>query len=55
MTPCYVVFIGRVPGMYFTWQECSRQVLGLSGDVFRKYGSVEEAEETIRIFIGVAA
>jgi len=28
MPTCYVVFYGKTPGIYLTWHECSKQVLG---------------------------
>ncbi|KAG5544693.1 hypothetical protein RHGRI_017215 [Rhododendron griersonianum] len=39
----YVVFIGKVPGIYDTWIACSEQVIRFPGAVFKKYRSLEEA------------
>ncbi len=32
---CYAVLEGRVPGVYDTWNECSAQVTGYSGAIFK--------------------
>ena len=39
----YVVWIGREPGVYATWEECQRQVDGYSGALFRSFDSPEAA------------
>jgi len=39
----YVVFKGRNPGVYTSWAECSKHVMGYSGAVHRKYTSYEQA------------
>ena len=41
----YVVFEGRNPGIYTTWELCRAQVHEYSEPVFRKYHSLQEAEE----------
>ena len=43
----YVVFKGRLPGVYATWPECHEQVHGFSGAVFRAYNSREDAETAL--------
>jgi hypothetical protein len=43
MASYYVVFKGRVPGIYFTWQECSKHVLHFKGDVHKRYDTYDEA------------
>ena len=43
MAPCYVVFEGYTPGIYFTWHECSLQVLGYSNARYKKYQNYEQA------------
>ncbi len=45
MKKAYVVFKGRKPGIYKSWDECRAQVDGYSGPVFRGYESMEEAEK----------
>lgn len=39
----YVVWIGRCPGVYSTWDACRAQVDGFAGARFRKLASPEEA------------
>jgi ribonuclease HI len=40
----YVVWKGVQPGIYPTWQEASKQVLGYSGARLKRYGCLEVAE-----------
>lgn len=40
----YVVFKGRKPGIYTTWAEAEREVLGYSGAVHRSYNDISLAE-----------
>ncbi|KAJ1442558.1 Ribosomal protein L9/RNase H1, N-terminal [Sesbania bispinosa] len=39
----YVVFVGRQPGIYGSWEECESQVLGYSGNKHQSFKSLEEA------------
>jgi len=39
----YVVYIGRVPGVYSEWNECHRQVNKFSGNNYKGYPTREEA------------
>lgn len=41
----YVVFEGRVPGIYPSWSSCHAQVDKFKGASFRSYGTLKEAEE----------
>ena len=41
---CYVVYIGRVPGVYEQWQDCQMQVNGFSGNSYKGYKSRAVAE-----------
>jgi len=41
----YAVRRGRTPGVYFTWADCSREVIGYSGAKHKGFGSLAEAEE----------
>ena len=41
----YVVFVGRIPGIYNTWAVCSQQVYGFPRVVYQKYGSWDEANK----------
>jgi hypothetical protein len=43
MGTCYVVFKGKNPGVYLTWHECSKQVLGFKNTIYKKYSSYEQA------------
>ena len=43
MTKCYVVFDGRVPGVYDNWKDCQRQVNKFSGNNYKGYATREEA------------
>ena len=45
---CYVVYIGRVPGVYEQWQDCHIQVNGFSGNLYKSYMSRAVAEENWR-------
>jgi len=40
----YVVWIGRIPGVYDTWEQCQAQVNGFVGARYMKFDSKEEAE-----------
>lgn len=39
----YVVFIGRIPGIYETWEECEEQVKGFPKCRFQGYKVYEDA------------
>ena len=39
----YVVYTGRVPGVYSEWNECHRQVNKFSGNSYKGYPTREEA------------
>lgn len=41
----YAVVKGKRPGIYRTWEECSSQVKGHSGAVFKGFTLLEEAEQ----------
>ena len=43
----YAVKIGRVPGIYDSWEECQANVSGISGAIFKSFRSLEEAETFI--------
>jgi ribonuclease HI len=47
----YVVFRGRIPGVYDSWGLCSEQVLGYGGAACRSYVSRSEAEPTYTTFL----
>ena len=41
----YAVKVGKTPGIYFTWADCSEQVTGYKGAKFKSFESIEEALE----------
>ena len=42
--PSYVVYKGRVPGVYDDWEECRRQVHRFSGNSYKWYTTRAEAK-----------
>ena len=40
----YVVYKGKVPGVYDEWEDCRKQVHGFCGNSYKGYNSREEAE-----------
>ncbi|KAJ1404104.1 Ribosomal protein L9/RNase H1, N-terminal [Sesbania bispinosa] len=51
----YVVYRGRQPGIYFTWEECQEQVNEYSGASFRSFFTSEEAEVDWMRYLGRVA
>jgi ribonuclease HI len=45
--PVYAVARGKQEGIYKTWAECSMNTKGYQGAVYKKFDSMEEAEEYI--------
>lgn len=43
----YAVKKGLVPGVYETWDECKRQISGVSGAKFKSFETKEEAEKYV--------
>ncbi|MCC0726749.1 RNase H1/viroplasmin domain-containing protein [Clostridioides sp. ZZV14-6045] len=43
----YAVKVGRKPGIYLTWKECSKQVNKYSGSLFKSFNTLEEAQNFI--------
>lgn len=41
----YVVWYGREPGIYTSWEECVKQTSGFKGAKYKAYPSREEAEQ----------
>ena len=37
-----MVFYGKTPGIYLTWHECSKQVLGVRNAIYKKYSNYEQ-------------
>lgn len=44
----YVVWEGRNPGVYDTWEDCSRQISGFTGAVYKSFPAKEQAEDAYR-------
>jgi viroplasmin and RNaseH domain-containing protein len=40
----YVVYEGKVPGVYDNWEECRRQVQHFSGNSYKGYNTLVKAE-----------
>lgn len=40
----YVVWIGRQPGVYSSWEECKKQVEGFDGSKYKGFPTIELAE-----------
>jgi ribonuclease HI len=43
----YAVKVGKTPGVYETWDECSKQVVGFQGAVYKSFPTKEEAIEFV--------
>ena len=39
MARCYVVFIGRMAGVYDHWEDCVKQVIGFRGNYYKGYST----------------
>ena len=44
----YVVFEGRAPGIYDSWEECKEQIDGFPGANYRAFQDQDEATEALR-------
>lgn len=40
----WVVFEGRTPGVYFSWQDCKVQVDGFKGNLHKSFDSIDQGE-----------
>ena len=47
-SPAYVVFNGRLRGIFYTWEECERQVWRYKRARYKKYPSLQEALDAWR-------
>lgn len=45
--PFYAVARGKTPGIFMTWPDCESQVKGFSGAKYKKFNTVNEAQEYI--------
>ena len=48
----YAVRKGRNPGIYTSWDECSAQVIGCAGAVYKSFPTLEEAEAFMAVDMG---
>jgi ribonuclease HI len=44
----YAVIIGKVPGIYSTWDQCKEQTNGVPGAQYKSFSTLTEAEQYIR-------
>lgn len=44
----YAVKKGKVPGIYFNWNDCKAMVDGYPGAVYKSFKTIEEAEKFIK-------
>lgn len=44
----YAVKKGKVPGIYFSWNDCKAMVDGYQGAVYKSFKTIEEAEAFVR-------
>ena len=40
----YAVRVGKMPGIYLTWDDCKSMVDGYPGAVYKSFTNIEEAE-----------
>lgn len=40
----YVVWVGKIPGIYKNWNECKQQIEGFSGAKYKGFFTIEEAK-----------
>lgn len=45
----YVVWQGKMPGIYTSWDECKKQVQGVQGAQFKSFDTLAEAEAASRL------
>ncbi|MBF0714834.1 ribonuclease H1 domain-containing protein [Gemelliphila palaticanis] len=43
MSKYYAVKVGKIPGIYNTWDECKMQVMGYKGAVYKSFQTLEDA------------
>nr|WP_296156578.1 ribonuclease H family protein [uncultured Blautia sp.] len=48
----YAVKQGRKTGMFLTWDDCKKQVMGYPGAIYKSFGTKEEAEEYLGLGAG---
>ena len=50
----YAVKQGRKTGMFLTWDDCKKQVMGYPGAIYKSFGTEAEAKEYLGIGSAVA-
>ena len=45
MSKYYAVKVGKIPGIYLTWDECKINVIGFPNAKYKSFNTIEEAEE----------
>ena len=45
----FVVWVGRVTGVFTTWDECMRSVANVAGAKFKGFDSLEQAEQAFSL------
>ncbi len=43
----YAVRVGETPGVYKTWDECKKQVMGFKGAIYKSFSTIEEAKSFV--------
>jgi ribonuclease HI len=44
----YAVAVGKIPGIYKTWDECKAQVTGIKNAKYKKFSTLQEAEHFVK-------
>ena len=47
MKKFYAVKNGKIPGIYFTWDDCKKQVDGFSGAEYKSFTNLEDAKDFV--------
>ena len=45
MSKFYAVKVGKIPGIYLTWDECKINVIGFPNAKYKSFNTIEEAQE----------
>lgn len=43
----YAVRVGKIPGIYNTWDKCKEQVIGFKGAIYKKFMKLQDAQKFI--------
>ncbi|KAF9973567.1 hypothetical protein BGZ73_003175 [Actinomortierella ambigua] len=44
----YAVHVGKTKGIYYTWAECEKQIKGVPAAKFKKFPTLQEAQEFVK-------